>query len=476
MSATTIALFLGGYFALLFIISIITGRKSSNKAFYLGNRQSPWFVVAFGMIGASLSGVTFISVPGWVMSTGFTYMQMVMGYVFGYIAVAHVLLPVYYKLNLTSIYEYLLNRFGRTSYKTGAAFFLLSRTIGASFRLFLVANVLYLVVLKAFGFPFWGAVLIAIALIYIYTFRSGIKTIVWTDSFQTLVMLLAVGFAIYELTKGNADAINQVWSSELSKTFVFNDWTSSRHFLKMFLSGIFITIVMTGLDQDMMQKNLSCKNLKDAKKNMQVYGFAFVPVNILFLMLGALLILKANAEGIQLPQRSDDLFPMLATNGTLSKTVGILFILGLAAAAYSSADSAVTSLTTSFSIDILETNKLPEAKSKKIRMWIHLGFSALIFGIILAFKAFNNSAVVNSIFMAAGYTYGPLLGIYAFGFFTKHKLNEKWVPVVMILAPIFSYLISIAAKNIGYKMGYELLILNGAITYLGLLLIKKADR
>jgi SSS family transporter len=464
------------YFIILMVISIVTGKKSDNESFFLGNRQSPWYIVSIGMIGASLSGVTFISVPGWVKSTNFSYLQMVGGYFLGYLAIAHVLLPVYYKLNLTSIYTYLEQRFGKFGYKTGAWLFLVSRTIGASARLYLMANVLQISLFNALGIPFAVTVFITIALIWLYTFRGGIKTIIWTDTLQTVFMLASVIITIVYMAKsmglsagGVLEMLNQ---SELTKVFVFDDWHSKQHFVKQFLSGAFITIVMTGLDQDMMQKNLSCKNLKEAQKNMHWYGFAFIPTNLLFLSLGALLYTFANQQGIALPERSDDLFPMIVNSGSLPAVVGVFFIIGLVAAAYSSADSALTSLTTSFTVDILGSSYHDESLNKKSRIKVHLAFSLILMCVIILFRVFKADSIISTIFMLAGYTYGPLLGMYAFGLFTKLQVNDKWIPLVAILSPVITGILDFNSLNwFGFSLGFEKLMLNGFLTFVGLLLI-----
>lgn len=469
------------YFAVLFLISVLTGRNSSNATFFTGNRQAPWYVVSFGMLGASLSGVTFISVPGWVLSTEFTYMQMVFGYVLGYIFVSQVLLPVYYKLKLPSIYSYLDDRFGYHTYKAGSLFFILSRTIGASFRLFLMAGVLQISIFGQLGISFSVTVVITILLIWLYTFRSGIKTIIWTDTVQTFLLLAALLISVVEiaghLNLSATETIKTVYSHELSRIFVFDDLVSKQHFIKQFLSGIFITIVMTGLDQDMMQKNLSCRNLKDAQKNMRWYGVAFVPVNFLFLSLGVLLVIYAKNMGIALPEKSDDLYPLLATGGYLSPYLAVIFMLGLVAAAYSSADSALTSLTTSFSVDILGYNKEEKTLPRKKRIVIHFAFSVLLAIIILVFNQINNQAVVSAIFMVAGYTYGPLLGIYFTGLFTKIKPRDKYIPYIMVCSPLLSvglYYGLKAAYN--YPLGFEVLLINGFITFLGLYLLNLINK
>ncbi|MDM8158774.1 sodium:solute symporter [Labilibaculum sp. K2S] len=477
MSPVSILLVVVGYFFLLLLISYFTGRKADNKAFFVGNKQSPWYVVAFGMVGASLSGVTFISVPGWVKSIDFTYMQMVFGYMLGYVVVANILLPLYYKLNLTSIYSYLDGRFGKTAYKTGASFFLLSRTIGASFRLFLMANVLQITVFDAWNIPFFVTVLITILLIWLYTFKGGIKTIVWTDTLQTLFMLLAVGISIYLIMdKLNMDITglaNTISESDYSKVFEFGDWQSKQNFFKQFFTGAFITIVMTGLDQDMMQKNLSCKNLGEAKKNMYWYGFAFIPANLLFLILGALLLIFAQHEGIAIPERGDDLFPILATQH-LGPVVSLFFLIGLMAAAYSSADSALTALTTSFTVDILGADENDEERTRKLRFRSHVLFSLLLLVVILIFRAINDDSVIAAIFTIAGYTYGPLLGLYAFGLFTKLQVKDNLVPVVAILSPIICYILKDNSVDwFGIAIGFELLMINGALTFLGLCLVRR---
>jgi len=464
------------YFIILMIISYVTGKKSDNKNFFLGNRQSPWYIVSIGMIGASLSGVTFISVPGWVKATQFSYLQMVAGYFIGYLTIAHVLLPVYYKLNLTSIYTYLEQRFGKFGYKTGAWLFLLSRTIGASARLYLMANVLQISLFNALHIPFAITVFITIALIWIYTFRGGIKTIIWTDTLQTIFMLASVVITIVYMAKtmnlnagGVFDLIN---NSELSRVFVFDDWHSKQNFFKQFITGAFITIVMTGLDQDMMQKNLSCKNIKEAQKNMKWYGFAFIPTNILFLSLGALLYIFAEQQGLALPERSDDLFPMIVNSGKLPAVVGVFFIIGLVAAAYSSADSALTSLTTSFSVDILGSSHKGEDLKKKTRILVHLSFSVILMIVIYLFRIFNADSIINTIFLLAGFTYGPLLGMYSFGLFTKLKVTDTWIPFIAIIAPVLTGILYFNSKEwFGFAMGYEALIINGGLTFLGLLFL-----
>jgi len=467
MSSTLIISVIVIYFLVLVGISFITGKSDSNASFFSGDKQSPWYIVAFGMIGASLSGVTFISVPGWVATSGFSYMQMVFGYLLGYLVIATVLMPLYYRMNLTSIYGYLQSRFGNSSYKTGAIFFLISRVIGASFRLYLVANVLQMAIFDAWGVPFEMTVVVTILLIWVYTFRSGIKTIIWTDTLQTLFMLVAVGLSVYlisvDMNLNFTSLISTVKESDYSQMFF---WKGKQHFVRQFLSGAFMAIVMTGLDQDMMQKNLSCKSLGDAQKNMFWFSIVLVFVNLLFLSLGALLYMYAETHGISF-NKEDDLFPAVALNGGLGIGVGVLFILGLIAAAYSSADSALTSLTTSFCIDLLGFDVDSGVKEIKQRKLVHLGFSILLVLVILVFKSINDDSVISALFKVAGYTYGPLLGMYAFGLFTKLSVKDNWVPLVAVLSPVACYIIQIYIP-----FGFELLILNGAITFIGLYFLR----
>lgn len=477
MSPLLVFSVIAGYFLVLMTIAHFTSKNSDAESFFTANRQSPWYLVAFGMIGASLSGVTFISVPGEVGSSHWAYLQMVVGYLLGYFVIATVLLPLYYKMNLVSIYQYLDSRFGKSAYKTGAFFFLISRVIGASFRLFLVATVLQIAFFDAFNIPFSVSVFVTIALIWLYTFKGGIKTIVWTDTLQTLFMLLAVGISISiigsQLDLSFGGLMQVIQSSELSDTFVW-DWQAPRNFFKQFFAGAFIAIVMTGLDQDMMQKNLTCRSLGDAQKNVFWFSIVLIFANLLFLSLGVLLYHFVAVNQIDLTKTTDALFPYLAMNhfGIFG---GIVFLLGVTAAAYSSADSALTALTTSFYIDFLE--KDPSKSDSKNRMLVHFGFSVLIFLVILVFQAINDDSVINSVFKVAGYTYGPLLGLYAFGLFTKKHVKDQWIPLVCIAAPVFTYLInenSVAWLS-GYKFGFELLLVNGLLTFVGLAaLIKKS--
>lgn len=479
MSPLFIAAIIVVYFAGLILISYLTTRKLDSQSFYNGNKKSPWYIIAIGMIGTSISGVTFISVPGWVMTSQFSYLQMVLGYLLGYFVIANVLMPLYYRMNLTSIYTYLEERFGFWSYKTGASFFLISRIIGASFRLFLVSIVLQKLVFEPLGVPFWVTVTATIMLIWLYTFKGGIKTIIWTDLIQTIAMLSAVVLSLVliknALDLSFFDMVSKVYHSEYSRMWFFDDPNSKNYFWKQFLGGAFTTIVMTGLDQDLMQKNLACKNVKDAKKNMYSYGFMFLPINLMFLSLGALLGMYAHAQGIQIPANTDQLFPMLATGGYFNVSLGIIFIIGIIAAAYASADSALAALTTSFMIDILNGNKLEGDKLKRTRTRVHLLMSLALVLVIIIFDAVNNDAVISAVFTVAGYTYGPLLGLYAFGLFTPYAVKDKVVPYLAVLSPVICYILSSNSVEWfnGYKFGFELLILNGLIMFLGMLLFNE---
>ncbi|MBC3757518.1 sodium:solute symporter [Hyunsoonleella sp. SJ7] len=479
MSPTSILLLIGAYFIVLILISYFTGKEDSNDAFFKANKSAPWYLVAFGMIGASLSGVTFISVPGAVETKQFGYLQVVFGYFFGYLVIAYVLLPLYYKLNLISIYTYLKDRFGNVSYKTGSIAFLISRTVGAAFRLFLVAKVLQLLVFNQFGVPFFITVIITIALIWLYTFKGGIKTIIFTDTLQTLFMLISVVVTIIFLASAlDLNGISEIYSnvkqSPLSKTFFFDDVNDAQYFVKSFLAGMFITITMTGLDQDMMQKNLTCKNLKEAQKNMVSFSVVLIFVNILFLALGLLLTQYAQQHGIT--AKKDDLFPTIAMLPEIGVLTSAFFLLGLIAAAYSSADSALTSLTTSFCIDIIELDKKPIEQQKKVRKTTHVFVSILLVVVILLFDLiFKDVSVIWELFKAAGYTYGPLLGLFAFGIFTKAHIKDKYVWIIAIIAPIVSYFINAYSVDLlnGYQIGFEILIINGLLTFLGLILIRR---
>ena len=484
MNSFLILILLLSYFVVLILISYLTSKNDSNQDFFKAGKQSPWYLVAFGMIGASLSGVTFISVPGWVEASQFSYFQVVLGYMVGYFVVAFVLLPVYYKLNLTSIYEYLFHRFGFVSHKTGAFFFFVSRVLGAAFRLYLVAIVLQQFIFDEWNVPFEITVIISILLIWIYTFKGGIKTIVWTDTLQTVFMITAVILSIYFITESLDWTFSEFLVSEELKAYstIFNTDSilDKGYFLKSFFGGVFITICMTGLDQDMMQKNLSCKSLKDAQKNMLSFSIVLTLVTFLFLLLGALLFIYAKRNNIEIPlldgqPKTDLLFPEIALNSGLGITLGITFILGLIAAAYSSADSALTSLTTSFCVDILDMSGKSEKAQKSIRKKTHIGMSLLLVLVIISFKYILNSNVIDSLLTVAGYTYGPLLGMFAFGIFTDYKIKDKFVWIVALASVTMVYMLGkIPADDLGgYVIGYELLPINGLLTFIGLILIRR---
>lgn len=476
MNSYLILLIIALYFGLLLFIAWMTGRNSSNEAFFLGNRKSPWYIVSIGMVGTSLSGVTFVSVPGMVRGIDMTYMQTVLGFFVGYILIAQVLLPLYYKLQLTSIYSYLEERIGRYSYKTGASFFLLSKIVGAAARLYLVVLILQHYVFSTWNIPFGVTVVISIFLVWLYTFRSGIKTIIWTDTIQAICLVAMLIVIIWQV-KDQLDLdmggmVEAIGHDPHFRIFEFSDWHSTQHFAKQFFSGIFITIVMTGLDQDMMQKNLSCKSLKDAQKNMYTYGFAFTPVNFLFLSLGILLLILAGKEQIALPAMSDDILPMFCTSGILGNSILIFFTIGIIAAAFSSADSALTALTTSFCIDILGVTHQAPKQAKKTRLKVHLLISVLFALIIIIIKEVNNRSIIDAIYMIASYTYGPLLGLFVFGLFTQKHPRDKFVPYICIASPLICFSTSyMVEKYIGYTFGYEMLMLNGLITFMGLWLL-----
>ena len=479
MQAIHIILLIAVYFGVLILISYLTGKEDTNEAFFKANKSAPWYLVAFGMIGASLSGVTFISVPGAVEAKQFGYLQVVFGYFFGYLVIAYVLLPIYYKLNLTSIYTYLRDRFGNTSYKTGSIAFLISRIVGASFRLFLVAKVLQLLIFDSLGVPFSITVIITVALIWLYTFKGGIKTIIYTDALQTFFMLVAVIVTITFLANAlDLNSFTEVYTnvteSAMSKVFFLDTINDSQYFIKSFLAGMFIAITMTGLDQDMMQKNLTCKNLKEAQKNMVSFSLVLIFVNILFLVLGLLLTQYATQNGINATK--DDLFPTIAMLPEIGIMTSAFFLLGLIAAAYSSADSALTSLTTSFCIDIIELDKKPKEQQKKVRKKVHVFISMVLILVIILFNSlFKDVSVIWELFKAAGYTYGPLLGLFAFGILTKSQIKDKYVWIIAVIAPIVSYIINQYSEVLlnGYQIGFEILIINGLLTFLGLVLIRK---
>jgi len=486
MSAMTIIFIVLGYFVVLIGISWVTGKGADNKTFYLGNKQSPWYIVAFGMIGASLSGITFISIPGTVAASQFSYMQIVIGYMLGYAVIAFVLMPLYYRMNLTSIYGYLGQRIGPLAYKTGAAYFLLSRIIGASLRLYLVANVLQEFLFNQWGVPFELTVAISILLIWIYTFRGGIRTIIWTDSLQTLFMLIALGMSIYLISDdlGLGNITGAIDEAGYSRWFFTDDVYSSKYFLKQILAGAFIAICMTGLDQDMMQKNLSCRNIAEAKKNMISFSVILFFVNLVFLVLGGLLFLYMDARpavGEAMAARGNDmdlLFPTIAMEGGLGVALGIFFLLGLIAAAYSSADSALTSLTTSVCVDFLNGESKEEQAQVRQRKRVHVIMSLVLLLTVIIFKQVKSDNVIWELFKAAQYTYGPLLGLFFFGILTSRKVRDRYVLPVCVLAPVASFFFNrwIASHEDWFQFGFELIVVNGLLTFTGLLLISSAAK
>lgn len=480
MSATLILVTIASYFVILFGISYISGRKTDNQGFFVGNRKSPWYVVAFAMIGSAISGVTFVSVPGMVAAGSFSYLQMVLGFVVGQMIIAFVLIPLFYKMNLTSIYEYLEERFGISTYKTGAWFFFISKMLGAAVRLFLVCIVMQLLLFEPFRLPFTLNVTITMILVWLYTFRGGVKSLIWTDSLKTLCLIVSVGLCIYfiasDLNLNFTGMLSVISDNDYSKTFFFDDINDRRFFFKQFLAGIFTVIATTGLDQDMMQKNLSCKNFKDSQKNMVTSGISQFFVILLFLMLGVLLYMFASQHQIVLPSKSDELFPMIATQGYFPIIVGILFIIGLISAAYAAAGSALTALTTSFTVDILQsTKRQSDDQVSKTRKKVHIGMAIVMGLVIVIINALNNTSVIDAVYILASYTYGPILGLFAFGIFTKRSVYDRYIPLVAIASPVLCLIID---KNSeawfgGYKFSYELLIMNALFTFIGLLLLTK---
>lgn len=457
------------YFAALVLFSHYTSRRrSDNETFFRGNRRSPWYMVAFGMVGASISGITFVSVPGMVMRTDMTYVQTCIGFILGYFAIAFILLPVYYRLNLTTIYTYLSRRLGERAYKTGAWFFLISKMTGAAVRFYVVCIILQRFVFDAIGVPFAATAVGMTLLIWLYTRRGGIKTLVWTDTFQTTCMFAALLLIIYnviaQLGMSVPEAVQAIAADAHSRMFVMDDFLSTQNFWKQLFSGAFIAIVMTGLDQDMMQKNLTCKSLREAQKDVCTYGFAFVPANMLFMSLGILLMMLAAKQGVALPTNGDELLPMFAATGALGTMVTIFFTIGIVAASFSSADSALTALTTSFCVDILQ-----HESDERLRRRIHVAMAVVFVAFILLFRTLNSTSVIDAIYILCSYTYGPLLGLFAFGLFTRRAVNDRFVPFIAIASPLLSFAIATATRHfLGYTFGYELLMMNGAITFAGL--------
>lgn len=465
------------YFLVLLLISHVTGRRADNSTFFSGNRRSPWYMVAFGMVGASISGITFVSVPGMVLTSDMTYIQTCIGFIFGYFAVAFVLLPVYYRLRLTTIYTYLDHRLGRQAYRTGAAFFLLSKMTGSAVRFYVVCVILQRFVLDALGVPFVVTVVAMVGLIWLYTRRGGIKTLVWTDTFQTLCMFAALILIIYNVARhlgmSMGEAVDMVAADSRSRMFVFDDWMTKQNFWKQFLSGIFIVIVMTGLDQDMMQKNLTCKTLREAQKDMCTYGFAFVPANLLFLSLGVLLVALAAKDGVALPAAGDELLPMFAATGRMGMAVVVMFTVGVVASSFSSADSAITALTTSYCVDLRS-----RPGDEKLRKKVHFAMSVAFVVFILLFHSLNSTSVIDAIYVLCSYTYGPLLGLFAYGLLTRRGVSGRMVPWIAVASPVICFAVDSLSKTMfGYTFGYELLMLNGLLTFAGLWITgrKEAD-
>ena len=472
------------YFGVLLLLSrwierrgvqMENGEKGNeNAAFFSGNHQSSWPLVAFGMIGASISGVTFIGVPGWVMGTDMTYLQMCLGFVVGYVVVAFVLLPLYYQHRFTSIYAYLNQRLGHISYKTGASFFIMSKLLGAAAKFYVVCEILQTCLSNTIAVPYALIVVVALLLIWLYTRRGGIRTLVWTDVVQTACLLLALLLILVRvatmLDYSFAETVSAVWNDAHARIFEWSDFSSKQNFWKQFLSGIFVVIVMTGLDQDMMQKNLTCKDLRSAQKDMCSYGVLFVPVNFLFLALGILLLMLYQQMGIDVPAKGDELLAQIVMNGTLGQACLIFFTLGVIASAFSSADSALTALTTSFCIDLLHREK-----DERMRKHVHSGLLVVFFIVTLVFHWVGSGSVMDLIYTLVSYTYGPLLGLFAFGMFTRRHPRESLVPYVVIASPVICYIIDVAVRTTtGYQLGYELLMLNGLLTYVGLCWIAKS--
>ncbi|WP_337668181.1 sodium:solute symporter [Prevotella sp.] len=464
------------YFCVLMVMGRVTSRKSTNDTFYRGERKSPWYMLALGLVGASISGITFVSVPGMVIRQDMTYLQTCLGFIVGYFVVAFVLLPVYYRLNLTTIYTYLQKRLGRRSYKTGALFFLLSEMTGTALRFYVVCSILQRFVFGQAGIPFGVTVVLLVLLIWLYTRRGGIKTLVWTDTFQTICMMAALLIIIAEvvgkLDMTMGEAFSAVMADSHSRIFVFDDFVSTQNFFKQFISGVFIVVVMTGLDQDMMQKNLTCKTLRDAQKDMCVGGFFFVPVNFLFLALGVLLMMLAAKEGMAIPADSDELLPMFAASGWMGNLVLVLFSIGIVAASFSGTDSALTAVTTSFCVDIKE-----RPTDERLRRVAHLGVCALFALFILMFRVINSTSVIDAIYIVLSYTSGPLLGLFSFGILTRSRVNDKLVSYICVASPLICFAVDQLTTHLtGYKFGYELLLLNGILVFIGLFFTGKMKR
>jgi Na+/proline symporter len=482
MDSISVLITVAIYFVLLFTVSHVAGRKSDNQGFFVGNRKSSWFVVAFAMIGSSISGVTFVSVPGMVRAGSFSYLQMVMGFVVGQFIIAYVLVPLFYRMNLVSIYGYLESRLGVSSHKTGAWFFFISKMLGVSVRLFLVCLTLQLLVFGPLGWPFLPNVVCTVALVWLYTFRSGVKSLIWTDSLKTFCLVVSVVLCICyiasDMDLGPGSMLSAIGDSDMSRLFFFDDVNDKRFFFKQFFAGIFTMIAMTGLDQDMMQRNLSCRNPKDSQKNVITSAIFQFFINLLFLMLGVLLYLYAADRSIEIPEKSDELFPLIATGGYFPAVVGVLFIIGLFSSAYSTAGSALTALTTSFTIDILGAEGRTEEDVRKIRKRVHAGMAVLMGIVIYVFGLLNNTSVIDAVYTLVSYTYGPILGMFAFGIFTKRRVKDRLIPFVAVLSPVICYILQSNSEQWfgGYKFSYELLILNALFTFAGMLIFSTKDK
>ena len=479
MTPVVVLITIFAYFIVLFCISYVVGHRADNQGFFVGNRKSPWYVVAFAMIGSMISGVTFISVPGMVAASGFSYLQMVLGFIVGQLLIAYVLVPLFYRMNLVSIYEYLENRFGLSSYRTGAWFFFISKMLGAAVRLFLVCVVLQMLVFEPLHLPFILNVIFTVGLVWLYTFRGGVKSLIWTDTLKTVCLIVSVILCIYYIASDLHLDLGGMWQtirgSEMSQMFFFDDVNDKRYFFKQFLAGVFTMIAMNGLDQDMMQRNLSCKNSKDSQKNMITSGIAQFFVNALFLMLGVLLYVYAATEGIAVPQKSDELFPLIATQGYFPLIVGILFVVGLISSAYSAAGSALTALTTSFTVDILGVKGKSEEQVVHLRKRVHIGMAVVMGVVIFIFNLLNNTSVIDAVYTLASYTYGPILGLFAFGIFVKAQVRDRYIPLVAIASPVLCFILDRNSQAWfgGYSFSYELLIMNALFTFIGLLLLIK---
>lgn len=482
MTPVVVLITIFAYFIVLFSISYAVGRRADSQGFFVGNRRSPWFVVAFAMIGSMISGVTFISVPGMVAASGFSYLQMVLGFVVGQLLIAYVLVPLFYRMNVVSIYEYLETRFGIASYRTGAWFFFISKMLGAAVRLFLVCVVLQLLVFEPLHLPFVMNVVFTVGLVWLYTFRGGVKSLIWTDTLKTVCLVVSVVLCIYYIARGLHLDLGGLWQtirgSEMSQMFFFDDVNDKRYFFKQFLAGVFTVIAMNGLDQDMMQRNLSCRNSRDSQKNMITSGIAQFFVNALFLMLGVLLYVYASAYGIAIPAKSDELFPWIATQGYFPGIVGILFVVGLISSAYSAAGSALTALTTSFTVDILGVKGKSEEQVSHLRKRVHIGMAVVMGVVIFIFNVLNNTSVIDAVYTLASYTYGPILGLFAFGLSVKTPVRDRYIPLVAIVSPILCFILDRHSQEWfgGYSFSYELLILNALFTYIGLLLLIRRGR